>query len=132
MWALGALTIGTGNSSDSVRVDAGAVVVTNEVLVGHTSNTRWEILQVNGGSFTSLDTVNGIVLSQNNGTTANNSELYLSGGTTTAEKIAFGVTSDTVGGTRLPDRHRRRFVSWAAAASRNQTPPGYVSHDFPA
>jgi autotransporter-associated beta strand protein len=96
---LGALTIGTGNSSDSVRVDAGTLVVTNEVLVGHTSNTRWEILQVNGGSFTSLDTVNGIVLSQNNGTTANNSELYLSGGTTTAGRIAFGVATDTVGGT---------------------------------
>jgi autotransporter-associated beta strand protein len=96
--SLGALTIGTGNSSDSVRVDAGTVVVTNEVLVGHTSNTRWEILQINGGSFTSLDAVNGIVLSQNNGTTANSSELYLSGGTTTAEKIAFGVVTDTVGG----------------------------------
>ncbi|HSY19584.1 MAG TPA: autotransporter-associated beta strand repeat-containing protein [Candidatus Acidoferrales bacterium] len=97
--SLGTLTIGTGNSSDSVRLDAGNFVVTNEVLVGHTSNTRWEILQINGGSFTSLDTVNGIVLSQNNGTTPNNSELYLSGGTTTAGKIAFGTSTDTVGGT---------------------------------
>jgi len=97
--SFGTLTIGTGNSSDTVRVDAGNIVVTNEVLIGHTSNTRWEILQVNGGSFTSLDVTNGIVLSQNNGTTANSSELYLSGGTATAEKIAFGVTTDTVGGT---------------------------------
>ncbi len=95
---LGALTIGTGNSSDSVRLDAGSLTVTNEVLIGHTSNTRWEILQVNGGSFTSLDGVNGIVLSQNNGTTPNNSELYLSGGTTTAEKIALGIATDTAGG----------------------------------
>jgi autotransporter-associated beta strand protein len=95
---LGALTIGTGNSSDSVRVDAGALVVTNEVLVGHTSNSRWEILQVNGGAFTCPDTVNGIVLSQNNGSTSNNSEMYLSGGTTTAGRIAFGVATDTVGG----------------------------------
>jgi autotransporter-associated beta strand protein len=95
---LGALTIGTGNSSDSVRLDSGAILVTNEILVGHTSNTRWEILQINGGIFTSLDTVNGIVLSQNNGSTSNNSELYLSGGTTTAEKIAFGVSTDTRGG----------------------------------
>lgn len=96
--SLGALTIGTGNSSDSVRVDAGALVVTNEILVGHTSNSRWEILQVNGGSFTSPDTVNGIVLSQNNGSTSNNSEMYLSGGITSAGRIAFGVSSDTVGG----------------------------------
>lgn len=97
--SLGALTIGTGNSSDSVRLDAGTLVVTNEILIGHTSNTRWEILQVNGGNFTSLDTLNGIVLSQNNGATANNSEMYLAGGTTTAGKIAFGVATDTVGGT---------------------------------
>jgi autotransporter-associated beta strand protein len=95
---LGALTVGTGNSSDTVRVDAGNVIVTNEVLIGHTSNTRWEILQVNGGSFTSLDAINGIVLSQNSGTTPNNSELYVSGGMLTAEKIAFGVATDTVGG----------------------------------
>ena len=95
---LGSLTIGAGNSSDTVRVDSGAVVVTNEVLIGHTSNTRWEILQINGGSFTSLDPVYGIVLSQNNGTTANNSELYLSGGTTTTEKLCFGIATDTVGG----------------------------------
>ncbi len=96
--SLGALTIGTGNSSDSVRVDAGGLVVTNEILVAHTSNTRWEILQINGGVFTSLDTANGIVLSQNNGSTSNNSEMYLSGGTTTAGRIAFGVAADTVGG----------------------------------
>ncbi|HEV2693108.1 MAG TPA: autotransporter-associated beta strand repeat-containing protein, partial [Verrucomicrobiae bacterium] len=96
---LGTLTIGTGNSSDSVRLDAGNLTVTNEVLVGRTSNTRWEILHINGGSFTSLDTFNGIVLSQNNGATANNSEVYLSGGTTTAGKIAFGTVTDTVGGT---------------------------------
>jgi autotransporter-associated beta strand protein len=96
--SLGTLTMGTGNSSVSVRVDAGTLTVTNEVLAGHTSNTRWEILQVNGGSFNSMDSVNGIVLSQNNGATSNNSEMYLSGGTTTAGKIAFGVASDTVGG----------------------------------
>jgi autotransporter-associated beta strand protein len=95
---LGALTIGAGNSSDSVRLDSGTVTVTNEVLVGHTSNTRWEILQVNGGNFNALDTVNGVVLSQNNGGTANNSEVYVSGGTLTAGKIAFGAVTDTVGG----------------------------------
>ncbi|HEY3760448.1 MAG TPA: autotransporter-associated beta strand repeat-containing protein [Verrucomicrobiae bacterium] len=94
---LGSLTIGIGNSSDSVRVDSGSLVITNKVLVGHTSNTRWEILQVNGGNFTSLDSVNGIVLGQNNGSTSNNCEFYLSGGTTTANKIAFGVMTDTVG-----------------------------------
>jgi autotransporter-associated beta strand protein len=97
---LGALTIGANgaNSSGSARLDSGLLTVTNKLLIGNTSNTRWELLQINGGSFTSLDSVNGVVLSQNNGTTANNSEFYLSGGTSTVEKISFGVTSDTVGG----------------------------------
>ncbi|HEU6447583.1 MAG TPA: autotransporter-associated beta strand repeat-containing protein [Verrucomicrobiae bacterium] len=96
----GALTIGASgaNSSSSARLDSGSLTVTNKLLIGNTSNTRWEILHINGGSFTSLDTVNGVVLSQNNGTTANSSEFYLSGGTSTVEKIAFGVSSDTVGG----------------------------------
>jgi autotransporter-associated beta strand protein len=68
------------------------------VLVGSTSNIRWNILQVNGGTFSSLDTLNGIVLAVNNGTTSNNAELYLSGGTTYAQLIAFGSASDTVTG----------------------------------
>jgi autotransporter-associated beta strand protein len=95
---LGNLTIGTANSSCSFREDAGTVVVTNEVLLGDTSNTRVDILQVNGGTFTSLDTVNGIVLSEVNGTSSNNAELYLSGGTTFAQLIAFGTAADTTVG----------------------------------
>jgi len=95
---LGSLTIGTINSSASFREDAGTVTVTNEVLVGDTSNTRLDILQVNGGTFTSLDTNNGIVLSEVNGTSSNNAELYLSGGTTYAQLIAFGTAADTTVG----------------------------------
>ena len=97
--SLGTLSIATGNSSASVRLDAGSVVATNEVLVSKISggSARWGILQVNGGSFTSSDTVNGIVIAENNGA-ACNGEVYLSGGTTTAELIAFGTSADTVGG----------------------------------
>lgn len=97
---LGALTIGANgaNSSGSARLDSGLLTVTNKLLIGNTSNTRWEILQIAGGNFTSLDAANGLVLSQNNGTTANNSEFYVSGGTSAVEKVAFGVASDTVGG----------------------------------
>ena len=98
---LGTLTIGTPatNSSSSTRLDSGSITATGEILIGDTSNTRWDILQVNGGTFTSSDVTNGIVLSQNNGATPNSSELYLSGGTTFAQKIAFGVATDTIGGT---------------------------------
>jgi autotransporter-associated beta strand protein len=93
--SLGSLTIGTANSSASYRQDAGTVVVTNEVLLGDTSNIRVSILQVNGGTFTSLDTNNGLVLGEVNGTSSNNAELYLSGGVTFAQMIAFGTAADT-------------------------------------
>jgi autotransporter-associated beta strand protein len=98
--SLGSLLIGVNNSSASARLDAGTVAVTGEVLVSRISqgSTRWSILQVNGGSFTSSDTLNGIVIAQNNGGAACDGEVYLSGGVTTAEKIAFGALSDTVGG----------------------------------
>ena len=99
---VGTLTIGStlANSSANARVDGGTVTVTNEILLGNTSNTRYSILQINGGAFTSLDTVNGIVISANDGTTsANLSELYLSGGTTTANLIGFGNSADTLANT---------------------------------
>ena len=95
---LGTLTVGNLNSSASARLDAGTVTATGKVLVGQTTNSRWSILQVNGGSFTSTDSVNGIVVSQNSGTNPNNAELYLSGGTLTAERVAFGASTDTAAG----------------------------------
>lgn len=95
---LGALTVGNLNSSASARMDAGTLTATGEVLIGQTTNSRWSILQINGGAFTSTDTVNGIVVSQNNGTNPNDAELYLSGGTVTAERVAFGAATDTAGG----------------------------------
>ena len=97
---LGTFNIGTAadNSSAVSRVDAGTVTVTNEVMIATPS--RVSVLQVNGGSLNSLDSVNGIVIAPNNGTTsAATSELYLSGGTVTANRIAFGASADTVGGT---------------------------------
>jgi arabinogalactan endo-1,4-beta-galactosidase len=96
---LGTLTDGNLNSSTSVRVDAGTLTITGKCLVGQTTNSRWCILQVNGGALVCSDTANGIVVSQNNGTSANNAELYLSGGVTTSQKISFGASTDTVGGT---------------------------------
>jgi autotransporter-associated beta strand protein len=97
--SLGTLSIGTLNSSASVRVDGGDVTVTGRVLLGTETNTRYNVLHVNGGSFTSTDPVDGIVISQANGATGNNAEVLLTAGTTTAEKIAFGAASDGAGGT---------------------------------
>ncbi len=96
------LNIGTANSSSSVRVNAGSLSVTGAVTIGKsTSTTRYDVLHVSGGTFTAADTTNGIILAPNNGTNINNAELYLSGGTTTAGRIAFGASTDTVGGNGL-------------------------------
>ena len=96
---LGSLSIGINNSSASARLDAGTLVVTNQVAVSKISggSARWSILQVNGGNFTALDTANGIVVAQNNGV-ACNGEFYISGGVATVGKVAFGAASDTAGG----------------------------------
>ena len=97
---IGTLTIANGNSSATARIDGGTVTATGEVLIGNlTTGGRWSYLQVNGGSFTSTDTVNGIVIGQVNSGIAIDSELYLSGGTTSTQIINFGTAADTAGGT---------------------------------
>jgi autotransporter-associated beta strand protein len=96
------LNVGTANSSSSVRVNNGSLNVTGAVTVGKTtSGARYDVLQVSGGTFTAADTTNGIILSPNNGVVINNAELYLSGGVATAGRIAFGASTDTVGGNGL-------------------------------
>lgn len=100
---LGQMTIGitAANSSTSFRLDAGSVTVTNEVLLGDTSNTRYDVMQINGGNFTNLDMSNGLTMSINDGANGNNSELYLSGGTTYLNILNFGSMLDAVGGTAV-------------------------------
>ena len=96
------LNVGTANSSSSTRVNAGSLTVSGAVTIGKTTSTaRYDVLQVSGGTFTAADTTNGIILSPNNGANINNAELYLSGGVTTAGRIAFGASTDTVGGNGL-------------------------------
>ena len=97
---IGTLTIANQNSSATARIDGGTVTATGEVLIGNqTTGARWSYLQVNGGSFTSTDAVNGIVIGQVNTGNLIFSELYLSGGTTSAQIINFGTAADTTGGT---------------------------------
>jgi autotransporter-associated beta strand protein len=58
------------------------------------------VLQVEGGIFTAADTTSGVVIAPNGGSSnqAGAGELYLSGGTSTVGRIAFGAGTDTVGG----------------------------------
>jgi autotransporter-associated beta strand protein len=103
---IGTLTISTGassNSSATARIDGGVVNASGAIVIGNeAANTRWNYLQVRGGALTSSDTTSGIVIGQCGGTGGTESiqaELYLSGGTTTAQRIAFGTPSDAAGGT---------------------------------
>lgn len=102
---LGSLQISTGNAGGSGRIDAGNVTVTNNVVIGRSDNGsatatgRGAYFQVNGGSFTSLDALLGVVLGQNaaNGD-QNLAEFYVSAGTATVERMAFGAATDVNGG----------------------------------
>ena len=98
---LGQLSVGGAagaNSSTSLRMDAGSMTVTNEVLVGSQGTTgRWTILQINGGYFTNLDTVNGLVIA-NSAAAANDAEVVFSGGSNYVQLINFGTSGDTATG----------------------------------
>jgi autotransporter-associated beta strand protein len=95
----GALDLAGTNSNVSGLVSNGSLTVNGETRVGNStlSTGRWFVFQVSGGSFTSTDATNGIVLARSTGGNANNGALLLTGGTTTAEKISFGVTTTASG-----------------------------------
>ena len=100
---LGSLIIGlTGaNSSACSYMGAGILTVTNQLLIGDWGNSgRYNVFQVSGGLLDSLnptapvDVSQGIVI----GAANSQSEFYLSGGTTMAQSVAFGLAGDSGGG----------------------------------
>ena len=94
------LELGQANAGGYGRIDSGSVTVSGQVLCGNSSTTRWNGLAVNGGTFTSSDTVNGIVISKNlASTSAAFSELYAAAGTINANRIAYGASTDTIAAT---------------------------------
>ncbi len=95
----GTFSLGTNNSGSTSLVDGGALTVGGELrIAAGTSTNRFNILEVRSGSLTSTDATNGIVLSRA-GSFAQNAQLILTGGTTTAEKITFGTASTFAGST---------------------------------
>jgi autotransporter-associated beta strand protein len=83
----GGLSLGTSNntnSSVSCRIDSGSLTVGGAVFVQVNSPDRWAILDVNGGTFTSTDTVTGVQI----GSGLTGSEAFLvRAGTATVERI---------------------------------------------
>ncbi|MEX1116176.1 MAG: autotransporter-associated beta strand repeat-containing protein [Akkermansiaceae bacterium] len=91
----GNLTVGTFNSSATSRVDGGAVTIGGTAIVGNTTNTRWNTLQVSSGTL-DVNGADGVQLSTNTAF-ANLSQVRLTGGTTTIEAIRYGVATSFAG-----------------------------------
>jgi autotransporter-associated beta strand protein len=95
----GALNIGTNgasNSSDSVRIDSGALTVDSTTTITLNNGSRWSVVDVNGGVFTSNDgTGAGIQIGGVYG--GENGILLVRNGTASTDKITFGDTNQTSG-----------------------------------
>jgi autotransporter-associated beta strand protein len=89
-------TNGGSNSSDSVRIDSGAMTIGSTTTITLNNGSRWSVLDVNGGVFTSNDTTGagiqiGGVFSGENGI------LLVRNGTAYANKITMGDGNQTSG-----------------------------------
>ena len=97
---LGTLTTGGGfgNNPGSANIISGNTTVTGAVLVGDTAGNsnpaRWGVFEVQGGSFTALDTNTGFVIAQSDGGVLNPMEVYFLGGVSTIAKILIGSPFD--------------------------------------
>ncbi|MGC3991199.1 MAG: autotransporter-associated beta strand repeat-containing protein [Chthoniobacteraceae bacterium] len=95
----GAARLYGGGSSATGQVSGGSLTVGGELTIGE-SGTRTSLFQVTGGTLTDTDTVgNGIVIAKGATTLAAAGQLLLTGGTTTTEKVSFGLASGLAGST---------------------------------
>lgn len=86
----GNLNMGTAtasNSAVSTRIDSGSLTVGGTTTIGLNNGGRWSVLDVNGGTFTSTDTLNGVFIG---GPLVGNADLLIRAGTATVELIKLG------------------------------------------
>ncbi len=87
----GALNVGnTGaatNSTASARVNGGSLTVGGALTIGVNNGGRYSGFDVTGGTFTSTDTVGGVILGQ---TVTGPAAFLVRGGVSTVERIQFG------------------------------------------
>lgn len=95
----GALNMGTAataNSSVNARIDAGSLTVGGALTIGLNNGGRWSVVDINGGTFTSTDAVNGVLVG---GPFAGNAVLLIRAGISNVERLQLGqggVTGTTV------------------------------------
>ena len=97
---MGTIGLGTNNSNGALTVAGGSLVATGTVTIGNqVTAARGGAMRVIGGTFTSTDTVNGVVLARTNGTNANNvASAAFTGGVSTVEKITLGFDATVTAG----------------------------------
>ncbi len=86
----GALNMSTSNGTNSAvnaRIDSGSLSVGGAVTIGLNNGGRWSVLDINGGSFTSTDTLNGVFVGAPQ---VGNALFLVRAGTATAEIIKMG------------------------------------------
>ncbi|HWA27178.1 MAG TPA: MBG domain-containing protein, partial [Lacunisphaera sp.] len=93
----GTIGIGTNNSWGSMSIEGGATTVTGGItLANQSSANRGGQLRVTGGSLTSTNAAEGLVMVRNN--TTNVATASFLGGTATFERIALGFNSTVATG----------------------------------
>ena len=95
----GNVTIGGSNSSAVGQVTGtGSLTVGGTFILGqNASSGRTNFFQVTGGTLTVNDTASGINIGRGTSTIASKGQLLLTGGTTTAAKITFGLSGGLAG-----------------------------------
>ena len=86
---LGAVTPNNSNSSSAMLITSGNLTVGGPLYI-NLNNTRYSVLDVNGGTFVSNDTANGVVLGGPANSYAGEALFQVRAGTATVQKITFG------------------------------------------
>jgi rhamnogalacturonan endolyase len=100
---VGTIGLGTGNSWAGMTITGGKLTVIGSVHDGfQTTSGRGGVIYMSGGEFNVLDAANGLVMSRNPGTNANNvAKLLITGGVTNLEKLTLGYDATVTAGSAV-------------------------------
>jgi len=97
---VGTIGLGTNNSWAGMTITGGKLTVTGVVHNGYqVTSARGGVIYMSGGEFNVLDAANGLIMSRNPGTNANNvSKLLITGGTTNLARLTLGYDATVTAG----------------------------------
>jgi autotransporter-associated beta strand protein len=96
----GPIRLGTANSNGALSISGGSLVAVGPITIGNqVTGGRGGAMRVLGGTFTSTNTAEGIILARNPGTQPNNvASATFTGGTSTVEKFTLGFDAAVTAG----------------------------------